>query len=227
MGKINNCEFCGLKSTAAKKLTEEELQELSKNCAEVDMKKGKMLIQQGALSSNIAYLKTGLVKIHITGPYQEQIIKIIKAPTYLGVPTTFGEKINQYSVTVIEDSQICFIDVNTFRYLIARNDGFAYETIVALCNNELESFRKCVNRTQKQTRGNIADVLLDFADRIYSSDTYNIPITRIEIGNLVDASRESVSRIFSEYEQDEIIRVSGKRIEILNKDKLILISENG
>lgn len=223
----NNCELCGLKSFAAEKLNEKELEVLSKNCAEVRLSNGDILIQQGALSSNVAYLKKGLVKVHISGPKYEQITKITKAPSYLGLPNTFGDKINHYSVTAVEDSEVCFIDVHTFRNLIASNEKFAFEVIIALCNNELYSFKKCVNRTQKQNRGNIADVILDFSDRIYNSDVFTLPITRNEIGNLVDTSRESVSRILHEFEQDGIIRITGKQVEIRNKDLLKLIGEKG
>ena len=108
------CEYCQLKSSAAKTLKHSELQKLGKSCVEVSFQKGDIIFKQGALSSNIIYIKEGLVKIHITGPVNEQIIKIAKAPTYLGVPTTFGEKTNQYSATAIENTTVCFIDINTF-----------------------------------------------------------------------------------------------------------------
>lgn len=223
----NSCETCVLKSNAASKLDIKQLEHLSNNCAAVVLKKGDMLMQQGALSSNMAYLKKGLAKIHITGPHHEQIIKLIKEPAYLGLPNTFGDKINNYSVTAVEDSDVCFIDIDAFKYLLAHNDKFTYEIIVSLCNYELESFKRCASRTQKQIRGNIADVLLDLADRIYNSLSFNLPLSRSEIGNYIDTSRESVSRILSEFENDEIISVTGKKIKILNKEKLQLISENG
>lgn len=223
----NNCEVCIFKSNAASKLDSNQLEHLSENCASVTLKKGDMLMQQGALSSNIAYLKNGLAKIHIRGPYHEQLIKLIKSPAYLGLPNTFGDKINNYSVTVVEDSDVCFIDINAFKDLLAHNDKFAYEIILTLCGYELDSFKKCASRTQKQLRGNIAEVLLDLSDRIYNSLTFNLPLTRSEIGNYIDTSRESVSRVLSEFENDSIISVTGKKIEILKKEKLVLISENG
>jgi len=65
------------------------------------------LIKQGTFSTNVAYLRKGLAKVHIAGPYYEQIIRIVKAPCYLGLPVTFGDKINQYSVTAIEDAEVC------------------------------------------------------------------------------------------------------------------------
>lgn len=223
----SNCRVCLFKSNAASKLTPEQLDLLSENCASVTLKKGDMLMQQGALSSNIAYLKSGLAKVHIRGPHQEQLIKLMKAPAYLGLPNTFGDKINNYSVTVIEDSDVCFIDINAFKNLLASNEKFAYEIILTLCGYELDSFKKCASRTQKQIRGNIADVLLDLSERIYNSLTFTLPLTRSEIGNYIDTSRESVSRVFSEFENDGIIKVSGKNITVLNKDTLKLISENG
>ncbi len=221
------CAECEFKSIATRNLGEDEKDLLSCNHVMLKFKKGETIIKQGHYSSNITYLRKGLAKIHMKGPYYEQIIKIVKAPRYLGLPTTFGDKVNQYSVTVLEDTEVCFIDMATFRELLSANIKFTHEIIFNLCRYELDSFHKCANRTQKQTRGNIADVLLDFADNFYKSDEFNLPLNRDEIGNLVDTSRESVSRVFTEFNNDGIIRITGKKIEILNKKSLEMISANG
>ena len=222
-----DCRLCAIKSQAALKLSDEEIEKLSLNCALVTFEKGDALIRQGTFSTNVAYLRKGLVKVHIAGPYHEQIVRIVKAPGYLGLPTTFGDKINQYSVTVIDDAEVCFIDMNVFRYLLKANPDFSYEIMVDLCRHELEVFYRCANRTQKQMRGKIADVLLEFADRIYMSNSFVVPITQEDFGNLVDASRESVSRVLTEFEKDGIIRYAGKKLEIANKKSLLMISANG
>jgi len=47
------------------------------------------------------------------------------------------------------------------------------------------------------------------------------------LGNLVDATRESVSRVMGELNQDGIIRISGKKVQILKADSLEKISING
>ncbi|HET7734001.1 MAG TPA: helix-turn-helix domain-containing protein, partial [Paludibacter sp.] len=96
-----------------------------------------------------------------------------------------------------------------------------------LCRNELESFRRCANRTQKLIRGNMADALLEFSDKIFMSDTFVLPLSQAELANLVDTSRESVSRVLTEFDKDGIIGINGKQIEILNKKSLQLISQNG
>lgn len=223
----SDCKLCTIKSKAASQLSAEEIEKLSFNCALVKFNKGDSLIRQGTFSTNVAYLRSGLAKVHIAGPYHEQIVRIVKAPGYLGLPTTFGDKINQYSVTAIETAEVCFIDVNTFRYLLKVNPDFSYEIMIDLCRNELEVYYRCANRTQKQIRGKIADVLLELSDRIYNTNIFTVPITQEDLGNLVDSSRESVSRIFAEFEKDGIINISGKKIEIVNKKSLLMISENG
>jgi CRP-like cAMP-binding protein len=224
---IHDCKVCTVKSKAALKLKGEEIDRLFNNCALVKFKKGDSIIKQGTFSTNVVYLRSGLAKIHIAGPYHEQIVRIVKAPSYLALPTTFGDKINQYSVTVLEDSEVCFIDMGIFRYLLADNSEFSYEILLELCRNELDIYTRCANRTQKQLRGKIADVLLEMSDNIYHSAVFKLPLSQEELANLIDSSRESVSRVLTEFEKDGIISSSGKSVEIRNKESLKRISSNG
>lgn len=223
----SDCNSCAIKSKAASKLSDEQIERLSYNCAHVKFRKKDPLIKQGNFSTNVAYLRSGLAKIHVRGPYHEQIVRIIKSPSYLGLPTTFGDKINQYSVTAIEDAEVCFIDMQAFWHLLRENPDFSNEIMIDLCKNELEDFYRCTNRTQKQIRGKIADVLLDFSDRIYKSDVFRLPINQEDIGNLVDSTRETVSKVLNELHEDGIIKMNCKEVEIRNKKSLLRISATG
>jgi len=222
------CQVCKFSSFAVSVLNDEQMSTLGNNCAEVYFKKGDIIFKQDSFSLNIGYLKTGLVKLHMRGlAGKEQIIKIAKAPTYLGIPTTIGEKINQYSATAIEDTSVCFVNLDIFNKLILSNPKFSYEIILHMCKNELTHFRNCLYKTQKNSRGLVADTILNFANNIYESSHFFLPLTRNEIADLINSSRESVSRILSEFHNDKIIKLNGKEIEILNLDLLIKISENG
>ncbi|MDP4238903.1 MAG: Crp/Fnr family transcriptional regulator [Bacteroidota bacterium] len=222
-----NCKNCPFNSKAAAMLSDGSFEQLSANHLVLKFKKGDAIIKQGMYSTNVVFLRTGLAKIHLAGPYHEQIVKLVKAPTYLGLPTTFGDKINQYSVTAVSEVEVCFIDVEVFQTILNENREFSHEIILELCRNELESFHRCANRTQKLLRGNFADALLEFSDRIFMSDTFVLPLSQVELANLVDTSRESISRLLSEFDKDGIIGMKGKQIEILDKKSLKLISQNG
>ncbi len=223
----NICSSCRFISDAAKKLDPDQIVELDKNCLQLSFKKGEIIFRQGSFSSNIIFVKKGLIKIHITGPKEEQIIKISKSPTYLGIPTTINEKINQYSATAIEPTDVCFIDLNTFKEFVSKNGKFAYEIMIELCKNEIKSFKKCVNRTQKNINGRVAESLLFFYNDIYGQKSFSLPLTRAELGNLTDSSRESISRVLSEFHKNEIIKIENKKITILNESLINKISEKG
>ena len=71
-----NCEFCRIRSLAVETLDKLELKILQNNCAGSIYNKGEIIFQQGSLTSNIGYVKSGLVKIHKSGPSRDQILKL-------------------------------------------------------------------------------------------------------------------------------------------------------
>ena len=221
------CKFCNLKSAAAQKLSEDEIDVLENNCAEVKFETGDVIIRQDALSTNVAYVRSGLVKIHIKGPIKEKIMKIVKAPAYLCLPSTFGDKINHFSATALEPTTVCFINLDVFKKFIYENGDFAYQIILDMSKNELQNFHNCLNNAQKQNIGRVADVILFFANTIYNSNTFRLPVTREELAALAGITRESVSRILTEFNNDKILEVNGRQITILNEKLLIQISEKG
>ena len=182
---------------------------------------------QDALSYHIVFIKEGLVKIHAKGPERDHILKIEKGPAYLGIPTVVDSKTNKYSATAISETSVCFIDIDIFKDFIKRNGEFAYEIIVNLCKNELYSYKKCINQVQKQGPGKIAEALLYFSEEIFDDLDYNLPLTRNELGNLTCTTRETVSRILSDFSNNKIIKVDKKNISILNKNQLEIISKMG
>jgi len=193
----------------------------------VRFRKNDSIIKQGMFSTNVIYLRKGMAKIHIAGPSREQIVRLVKAPTYLGLPTTFGDKINQYSVTAVLDSEVCFIDLEVFKKLLGESNEFSSYILMEICRSELEAYRRCASRTQKQMRGNLADVLLEFSEKLFEADQFILPLSQSDIGNWVDAGRESINRALSEFIQDGIIQMQGRQLVITDKKMLKMISQNG
>lgn len=223
----NECADCVCVLRSSVNMKDCQLEMLGGNHAVVKFKKGDSIIKQGVFSTNVIFLRKGMAKIHISGPSRDQIVKLIKAPTYLGLPTTFGDKINQYSVTAVLDSEVCFIDLEVFKRLLGENKDFGSYILMELCKSELEAYRRCASRTQKQMRGNLADVLLEFSEKLFEADEFTLPLSQSDIGNWVDAGRESINRTLSEFIQDGIIQMQGRQIKIIDKKMLKMISQNG
>jgi CRP-like cAMP-binding protein len=223
----NVCKFCSMKSTAGQMLSENEICVLQNNCARVNFVAGDNIIKQDALSTNVIYIKSGLVKIHIKGPVRERIMKIVKAPTYLCLPSTFGDKINHFSATALEDTSVCFIDVTIFKQFIYTNGDFAFQIILDMSKSELQNFHNCLNNAQKQNIGRIADAVLFFANEIYKSNTFVLPVSRQDLADLTGITRESASRVLTNFHNENILNINGRKITIVNESLLRQISEKG
>ena len=219
------CTDCRVKSSAARFLTDDQVMELGSNCVEVHFEPGEVIFKQDALSSNIIYLKEGLAKLSMKGPSKDQILKVVRAPAYLGIPTTVGDKINHYSAIAVNKVSACFIDLNTFRKMVFENGHFAWEIILTLCKFELQQFHRCINLTQKQLNGKLAGTLL--AKNIYQSHSFRLDLSRNDLAEMLGTSRESVSRLLNEFADEGLIRLAGKEISILDEEKLRDISSKG
>jgi len=196
---MDKCNQCTIKCAAASSLPPEQMEVMEKNSVEVHFKKGDNIFRQGALSLNVAFLKSGIAKIHMHGPVREKILRIVKAPSYLGLPTSLGDKINQFSASAITEASVCFIDINLFRAFIYNNGKFAYEIIIELCQNELNDYQRYTSQSQKQIPGLVAETLLCMSEKIFDGTHFIFPLTRNELGDLVGTSRESVSRVLSDF----------------------------
>jgi CRP/FNR family transcriptional regulator len=224
----SKCSDCIVKSIPVEKLTAEELNLLNSNCARISFRKGENIIKQGAFTTNIIYIKSGLVKEHMKGPNgKEEILKITKAPAYIGVPSALGARIHHYSCTALEPTSVCFIDLRVFNELLLNNTHFSRELVLSLSKDLLEHFTKCVNKTQKQLHGSMAEALLYLSESIYQTDSFRLSLTRSELGALIGTTRETVTRILHEYTENELISIEGKTIHILNREMLQRISDAG
>lgn len=224
----DRCKVCGSKPVPTCILNNEELEILCKNSISISYQKGERILKQGSFTKNIVFIKSGIIKTHMNGPFnRDEILNIDKGPKYVGLPDLFVNKIHSYSVTALSDTDTCFIDAPGFNYLIKSNSDFAVEMMKNLSNNLTNHFKKCVNKIQKQLTASLAEALLYFSDYIFEYDEFILPLTRSEFGAYIGTTRESVTKIIHDLVKDQIIDAEGKNIKILKKDILKKISYPG
>jgi CRP/FNR family transcriptional regulator len=54
-----------------------------------------------------------------------------------------------------------------------------------------------------------------------------LPVSRKEIAELIGMTTENVIRILSEFRKEKIIKINGKEIEIVDFERLKMISDRG
>jgi len=91
----------------------------------------------------------------------------------------------------------------------------------------LQSHIRMVNLSQKRMSGRVADVLLYFSNEIFNSDEYEMIFSRQELGEMTSMAKECVVRILKEFEDSGVIYSDSSKVKILDREKLIQISEKG
>lgn len=224
----STCETCTDKSCAVKTLGEHELKLWRKNYHEVKFSKGDIIASEGTSVDHIAYLRRGLVKEYGTVDHFEQyILQVIKPHSYLGIQSIFENRINQYSYVALTDVTICYVKLPVFIELLKENGRFSYEILSSICNENLNNYHRFIVQHQKNSRGKLADVLLYFSNLIFESHSFILPLTRKEIAYMIGTSRESVSKQICVFEMDQILKIEGRGITIVDLPKLEQISRFG
>lgn len=210
------------------KLNEQEAGFIGNSSNLVNYKKDDVIFKQNTRTSHIMFLFSGLVKIFKEGRNERSItLTIATEGSYIGLMSVFGSNIHEYSASSVEDTGIIFIDINVFREILHRNGQFAEEIIKVLSNDGLFIFEKLLNHSHKQLPGRIADVLLFFSEKIYSSHVFLLPLARRELAEIAGTTKESFIRTLTEFRNDRIIKLEGKKVEILSMDIVKTLSRLG
>jgi CRP-like cAMP-binding protein len=222
------CRNCLDRSCATGILSGMEMDRINRNRYTSEVRKGTNILNEGSPTSHIVYLRSGLVKEYIMMPDDHQhILQIIQPHSYLGLNSLFGDKINHYSYTALTDLRLCYIDIDVFTDLIKKNGNFAFEILTSVGKENLNSFHRFIDQSQKKTFGRVADILLYFSKIIFSDAVFQIPLTRREIAEMVGTSRETTGRVLSKLCSEGIITLDGKNIIINDMMKLEKIGKYG
>ena len=226
--QVNNCRVCQEKSCASKVLSFQNLDILGSSCRTMEIAKGETVLHEGSLTSHVIYLRSGLIKETMKGiDGKEQIFKIIKGKTYLGMSSLFGDTVNHFSYKALSDLTVCHIEINTFKKLMLDNAEFTYKIMASLCKENLNNYDKLLKQGQKKIFGRLADALLYFSEDVFKSEKFTLPLTQQEIANFIGTSRESTARGLSNFRQNKIISVNNSVVEILDVNSLKQVSRTG
>lgn len=193
----------------------------------VEFRKHERICRQGDSVSHAIYLTGGTAKLYIEGINGHNIILyLMRPPAYIGLLSFFESIHYTYSVTALEDAQVCMVGLESLKQLYLEDHEVllrlnrAFGKSVALIMNKII----CLN--QKNIRGRIAESLLSLAS-FYGSNSFRLPVTRRELGEMSAISEENTVRLLTEMKNENIIRLDGRTLDILDTALLRKISELG
>lgn len=215
------CESCDLKNLFFNCIDENQVEQYCDSRTETSYKEGEHIIKQGEAISEFLYLKEGLVKLFRTNEHgEEQIISFGKPYDFVSILSVFSSSQYNYSVTALKPSVICSFNLSEITNLILDNGLFAMNLIQTLTRSSDRIILNSLSLLQKRLYGRIAHTLLYFADEIFLSDEYELPVSRKEMSQYIGMTQENVIRALSSLRKDGSIKVFGKSISIEDKERL-------
>jgi len=209
-------------------LTEPEKSLIDENSVSISFKKGETVCKLGAFASHIYFLEEGLVKVYLEEKNNNLILMLSTKNNLLGLAAVYdGNNKMPYSISTYTDSKLRMIDIQVFRQLLKQNANFGYHIINLLNESTAQIYGRFFSLTQKQLHGRLADILLCLSNRIFKSRSFDLPLSRADLGDLTGMSTESVIRMMKEFKDDGLIDMECKKIELLDVARLERISEFG
>ncbi len=223
-----SCENCDLKALFFSHVTIETLSNICEIKIEKSFQKGDYIIREGEAIKEFIYLKEGLVKLSRTAPDgKDQILSFSKPFDFVSLFSIFSSDVYNYSVTAIEDSVICMLDLDNVKRLAQTNAMFTMDLMSRFSAVADLILKDNLDIRRKHLRGRVAHVLLYFSNYIYKNSSFELPISRREIAEYIGMTTENVIRTLSEFRKDKILKIYGKDIEIVDFKRLVNISEHG
>jgi CRP/FNR family transcriptional regulator, dissimilatory nitrate respiration regulator len=182
---------------------------------------GSLVISQGEACNRLLILVEGMVKGEMTGPGGKSLkIEDLEAPAVLAPAFLFGQ-MNHFPVNILA--------LSNCKFMIIRRDELL--KLFKLNQQVLQNFLSMISsRAQflseklrfhsfKSLKAKLAFYLLNEAG---SLKTFKLRHSQNELAELMGVARPSVGRMFLQLQEEGLVDVRYRQVEIRNREQLVL-----
>ena len=190
--------------------------------------RGAVVFHEGNIARGVYVLSSGRVKVSISSADGKKlIIRIAKAGDVLGLYAGLTGRAFEATAEMVEGGRVDFIARTDLLNLMGRQQSFSSD-LVEMFSRQFSEF---VDNTRmlllsQSALEKLARLIVrwgrDFGERTGEGIRVQILLTQEEIAQIIGASRETVTRLFSALKRDKIIRV--KRDALWIRDSAALAS---
>ena len=221
MGKCEQCivrQFSSLKA-----LNKEELLRMAECKTSYTIKKGEPIFEEGDVTNGIYCIKDGVCKLSkLSDNGKDQIVKLVKPGELLGQRSMISDEPANLSAVALEDMEVCFIPRSEVMQFFTQNNQFSMNVMRTICDDLKGADDHMVNMAQKTVRQRLGETLIYLEETFGKNEdgTLHIQLSREELAGMIGTATESCIRLLSELNKSEYIELIGKKIKLLDKNKL-------
>lgn len=212
-------------------LTPEEKDYVRANYLIQQFKKNEILHCEGDRPTHLMCLTQGKIKIYKEGVGgRNQIVRILQPVSYFAYRAIFAEANYNTTACAFELSTVLLLPRDVVIKLTLQNPFLANFFIRQLSLDLGISDARQVNLTQKHIRGRLAESLIFMRDNYGLEEdgaTINVYLSREDLANLSNMTTSNAIRTLSMFVSERVIAMDGRRIKIIDEDKLRKISRLG
>jgi CRP-like cAMP-binding protein len=168
---------------------------------------------------------SGRVKITKSGgDGKEQIVRLVRAGDVLGYRALVAGSVHTTSAIALSDCSVCLIPKHVINPQIAGNLPLSNAMLQLLASSLGEATERMLHLAYKPVRERLAEALLLLLRTYHPAEDANQPFTiaisRENLGALMGTTKETTTRMLSEFKQEGLLATRGSAITILAPKQL-------
>jgi CRP/FNR family transcriptional regulator len=183
------------------------------------VKRGDYLFRAGEPFSSLYAARTGFFKTKLLlEDGREQVTGFHMAGELMGMDG-IGTERHTCDAVALEDSEVCVIPFDRLEGLSREMEALQHHFHKVMSREIVREHGVMMLLGSMRAEERLAAFLLNLSQRLstrgYSPNEFNLRMTREEIGSYLGLKLETVSRVFSRFQEEGLIAVQQKNIRIL------------
>ncbi len=195
---------------------------------EKQINKGEIIFSEGEEGNGFFVIAEGRVKIFkVSAEGKEQILHIFGPGQPFGEVPVFAGQRFPATAQALEKTRALFLPRAAIVDLIAANPSLALN-MLAVMSTKLRQFAVQIeNLSLKEMPARLASYLIFLAEEQDADDVITLNISKGQLASILGTIPETLSRIFAKLSGQNLIRVEGKKITLLDRAGLEDLAEYG
>lgn len=213
---VDNCVTCATRQKALFcRMSADTMRELNGIRQVALYPEGALLFVEGETPRGVFVLCSGEAKLTASSKAGESIILRLAEPgELLGLSSLIAGSPYTATAETLTPAQVAFVPARKFQRFLRTHPDVALRVAEHLSMELHKSWEQArLLALAPSTRSKLAQLFLEWANEHGKADENGICVpfhmTHEEIGRIIGASRETVSRLISDFKRRELIRVKG------------------
>ena len=207
-------------------LPAEQLEAIRQIAVEKRFNKGQTIFSEGDKTTGFFVIVDGRVKIYkVSSEGKEQILHIFEAGQSFGEVTVFTGQQMPANAQALAKTHLLLFARSAFVDLVTSHTSLALN-LLGIMSKKLRQFAAQIeNLSLKEIPARLASYLIYLAEEQGTQDAVTLNVSKGQLASLLGTIPETLSRIFAKLSAQNLIRVEGPKIILLNREGIEDLAE--